>query len=245
MPDTAALLAVVAAAFAGSLASGLTGAGAGVVLSIALLPVLGVRAIVPVLSVAMVVGHLGRLYAFRRQVDWRGGALLVATALPGSVTGTMVYARLSETATAAVLGVVLTGLVVLRSLRPAFTFRLSTPAFAAAGLAFGFLNGLTVGAGVLVLPLLMFFGLSGIALVATDALVGLGMNLMKAVAFAALGVLEPVLVLHGVLIGLLTVPGAFVARALIHRLSIRGHARLIDLTILVAAGAMLFRAGRG
>jgi uncharacterized membrane protein YfcA len=245
LPGAADLILVACAALAGSLLSALTGSGAGVVLSIALLPILGVRAIVPVLSVAMVISHIGRLYVFRKQVDWRAGSALVLLALPGSLLGTLIYARLPERATAAVLGIFLAGLIVLRAARPGIAVKLSPMAFAICAGAFGILNGLTIGAGILVLPLLMTFGLAGAVLVATDALVGLGMNLTKAISLGIFDVMTPALLAYGIAVGVLTVPGAFIARAIIDRLSIRTHTRLIDATVALAAASMLWRAAAG
>ncbi len=241
-PGVGELALVALAALVGSLLSALTGSGAGVVLSVALLPIVGVRAIVPVLSVAMVVSHIGRVAAFRRDVDWRAGLIVVGLALPGSVLGSYVYAGLPERVTAAVLGLFLLGLIGLRMARPAMQVKLSTPAFVVASVLYGLLNGLTLGAGILVLPLLLFFGLAGVALVATDAVVGLGMNLVKAISLGAFDVITPALLLYGLAIGALTIPGAFLARALVARLSLKTHTRLIDLTIAIAAMSMLWRA---
>jgi uncharacterized protein len=244
-PGTGDLVLVAIAALGGSLLSALTGSGAGVVLSIALLPILGVRAIVPVLSIAMVISHVGRLYAFRRQVDWQAGSTLILLALPGSLVGALIYARLPERATAAVLGIFLASLIVLRTARPGLAVKLSPTVFALAAVAFGILNGVTIGGGILVLPLLMSSGLAGAALIATDALVGLGMNLIKAISLGLFDVMTPALLVDGVTVGVLTVPGAFVARAIIDRLSLRAHTRLIDATVAIAAVSMLWRAAAG
>jgi uncharacterized membrane protein YfcA len=240
-PSAVEVILVALAALAGSLLSGLTGSGAGIVLSIALLPIVGVRAVVPILSIAMVLSHVGRVYAFRRAVNWRAGMLLVLLALPGSVIGSLVYARLPERATAAVLGIFLLGLIAVRAARPDRQVKLSTPVWVVAAILYGFLNGLTLGAGILVLPLLMFFGFGGVALVATDALVGLGMNLVKAVSFGAFELITPAVLVSGLIVGGLTLPGAFVARAIIARLSLRAHERLIDATIAIAALSMLWQ----
>jgi hypothetical protein len=87
----------------------------------------------------------------------------------------------------------------------------------------------------------MFFGFGGVALVATDALVGLGMNLVKAVSFGAFELITPAVLVSGLIVGGLTLPGAFVARAIIARLSLRAHERLIDATIAIAALSMLWQ----
>jgi uncharacterized membrane protein YfcA len=212
------------------------------VLSIVLLPVVGVRAIVPVLSIAMVISHIGRVAAFRRQVDWRSALTLVLFAAPGGVAGALVYSRLSERATAAILGFFLLAILGFKSARPSLNWQPASVWFAASAVMFGFLNGLTVGAGILVLPLLMVFGLAGAPLVATDAVVGLCMNLTKAISLAATGTVTPALLVYGIAVGLLTIPGAYLARYVLKALSIRTHMRLIDATVLVAAGSMLWQA---
>lgn len=242
LPSVADLATIALAALAGSLLSAVTGSGAGVVLSIVLLPVVGVRAIVPILSIAMVISHIGRVAAFRQQVDWRSALTLILLAAPGGVMGALVYSRLSERTTAAILGLFLLALLAFRSVRPAVRSQPTRIWFAASAVAFGFLNGLTIGAGILVLPLLMVFGLAGAPLVATDAVVGLGMNLTKAISLIATGTVTPALFVYGVAIGLLTIPGAYFARRVVKALSIRTHMRLIDATVLIASGSMLWRA---
>jgi hypothetical protein len=157
----------------------------------------------------------------------------------------LIYARLPERATAAVLGIFLASLIVLRTARPGLAVKLSPIVFALAAVAFGILNGVTIGGGILVLPLLMSSGLAGAALIATDALVGLGMNLIKAISLGLFDVMTPALLVDGVAVGVLTVPGAFVARAIIDRLSLRAHTRLIDATVAIAAVSMLWRAAAG
>jgi hypothetical protein len=242
LPGATDLPLIVVAALVGSLLSALTGSGAGVVLSIVLLPIVGVRAIVPILSIAMVISHIGRVAAFRAQADWRAASKLIALAAPGGIMGAVVYSHLPERLTAAILGIFLLALLGLRSVGPLRGWEPKPVWFALAATVFGFLNGLTIGAGILVLPLLMVFGLTGAALVATDAVVGLGMNLTKAISLGAAGTVTAPLIVYGVSIGLLTLPGAFFARQLIDRLSLRSHTRLIDATVLIAAGSMLWRA---
>ncbi len=242
LPGAADLALIALAALGGSLLSALTGSGAGVVLSIVLLPIVGVRAIVPILSIAMVISHIGRVAAFRTEVDWRAALKLVALAAPGGILGAVMYSHLSERLTAAILGLFLLAMLALRSVPPLQGWCPKPTWFVLAATTFGFLNGLTIGAGILVLPLLMVFGLTGATLVATDAVVGLGMNLTKAISLGAAGTVTAPLLIYGIAVGVLTVPGAFFARWLMQRLSLRSHMRLIDATVLVAAGSMLWRA---
>jgi hypothetical protein len=245
LPGAADLPLIVLAALGGSLLSALTGSGAGVVLSIVLVPIVGVRAIVPILSIAMVISHIGRVAAFRTQVDWGAALKLVVLAAPGGILGAVVYSQLSERTTAAILGLFLLSLLGVRAVAPLGAWRPKPMWFVLAATTFGFLNGLTIGAGILVLPLLMVFGLTGATLVATDAVVGLGMNLTKAISLGAAGTVTAPLLTYGIAVGILTIPSAFFARLLMDRLSLRSHMRLIDATLLIAASSMLSQAVLG
>lgn len=167
---------------------------------------------------------------------------LVILAAPGGIIGAAIYSLLSERATAAILGLFLLALLAFRSLRPKLRWQPTPACFAVLAMLFGLLNGPTVGAGILVLPLLMVFGLAGAPLVATVGVVGLGMNLTKAASLGVAGTITPSMLVYGIAIGICTVPGAYVARYVIKALSLCTHMRLIDATVFVAAALFLWRA---
>jgi uncharacterized membrane protein YfcA len=177
LPQVGTVLAVAAAAFAGAVASALTGAGGGVILSFALAPLIGIAALVQTVGVAMVVSHVARVGVFREAIDRRVCVLVLLAALPGCVLGSLVYVQLDERAIAAVLGLFLIGVVPLKRVVNRWRASVAPPAvLGLASFAFGFLSGTTIGGGVLVLPILGSAGLSGERLVGTDAAIGLAVH---------------------------------------------------------------------
>jgi uncharacterized membrane protein YfcA len=236
-------LALVAlAAVAGAFASSLTGVGGGIVLAIALAPILGVAAVVPVLSVAMALNHATRIHVFRRDVDSKVAGLILAGAAPGALAGAYALTRLDESATALVLGLFLVAVVILRRVLGERRFILAPPVIVALAVGYGVLAGMTIGGGILVLPLLAAAGLSGARLVATDALIGLVVHALKTIVFGAAAALSFEHAVAGVVIGALMLPGTLLARRALAGMSLRSHALLIDTVILLGALSFLVKA---
>ena len=112
----------------------------------------------------------------------------------------------------------------------------------AAGGAFGLVNGVVPGAGVLLISILMGSGVIGAALIATDAIASLALGFAKVALFGTLDALDARLTLTGLLVGACTIPGAFVARALLARISGRVHAAFMEVVIVAGAITILVRA---
>ena len=88
-----------------------------------------------------------------------------------------------------------------------------------AAAVYGALAGGTTGSGVVLISILMASGLQGSAVIATDAIISVGIGIVKTLTFGVAGALGLPLVVFAVLIGLATFPGGFVARWLASRLS--------------------------
>ncbi len=241
IPLLSALL-VAAAAFLGSLASAITGAGGAVIVSFALAPIIGLAPLVPTVSVAMAVSHVARVGAFRHDIDRRVATLVLAAALPGGVIGALVYARLDERAIALTLGIFMLAIVALRRLRPAAPLRLGTGWLLVLSFGFGLVSGGTIGGGILVLPILAAAGLGGAALVATDAVIGLALHGVKMIVFGSVSVLTRELALLGLIVGIMTIPGAWAARWLLSRIPMKVHAGIIDAVIAIGGIGFLLQA---
>ena len=74
---------------------------------------------------------------------------------------------------------------------PGATCASARASLALIGTAYGFLAGTTIGGGILVIPALLGAGLAGIALLATDAVIGLSVLTIKTVVFGGFDVLTP------------------------------------------------------
>jgi uncharacterized membrane protein YfcA len=107
--------------------------------------------------------------------------------------------------------------------------------------AYGAVVGGTAGSGVILLSILMAAGLSGPAVIATDAAISIALGLVKSLTFLAAGSLPPDLILLALVIGVAGFPGAFVARRLTLRLRDDAHLAILDGAVLL--GGLLLIVG--
>ena len=92
------------------------------------------------------------------------------------------------------------------------------------------------------LSLLMAAGLEGAAVVATDAVISIGIGITKLAVFGLAGVVTAKVLILALLIGCLAFPGAFVARALVDRMPLHIHTALLDVVVAGGGTVMIINA---
>ena len=90
--STGALLLLLGAALPAAVVGGIVGFGTGLTMLPLVVWVVGVRASVPVLSIALFCGNISRAWFSRREIDWRVAGAYVAGAVPLAILGSIVYA---------------------------------------------------------------------------------------------------------------------------------------------------------
>jgi uncharacterized membrane protein YfcA len=233
MPDLDLLtwLVAIGVALAAGCASGLSGFGAGLMMSAFLVPVLGAKSAVAVLAVTMVATNIGRAFAFATAPSWRSAALVLAGALPAMLPGAWLLAGMNEAMAALIVGIVLLASLAGRRLLKDRALKLGAGALVAGGAAVGLLSGLSTGGGVLIIPLLLGAGLRSAELIVTDAIISLTVHVARVAAYGRLELLDvPGLVL-GLILGLATVPGSWLAAALVRRTGAHVHALALELLV--------------
>lgn len=231
---------IAAVALIASTITAIAGVGGAIVLSFVLTPILGVGALVQTISVAMIINNLTKINVFRKGIDWAQCVFVTTCAAPGCVAGSLIYSRLDERTITIILGVFLIALVVFKWLLPTDYGRWPKSVIAGAAFVYGTLTGTTIGGGILLLPILMATGLSGMALIGTDAAVGFAMHIVKTIVFGSNGVLTTQYAAIGLLIGVVMIPGAYIARWILQRMPLKVHERIIDAVII--AGGLSFLA---
>lgn len=243
--DPIYLMLLLAGAVASSVFGAISGFGGGLMVTPFLVPIVGFKGIVPVMTVAMIFGNLMRLWVYRQSVQPRFVTVISIAVIPGIIIGTMIYDGLSPRMAAAVIGSFLIISIPLRWMlkgRPVKPTPLST---ALVGFGFGMITGSTTGAGVILLSLLLGMGLSGTALIATDAIVGVLVNVMKTAMFGGLDLIDQSRLLLGTVVGLVMMPGAYIGRWLVERLPIRVHVAIIEVVVSAVGVWFLYRAWQG
>jgi len=175
----------------GLLAGGLTtvaGVGGGMLLVLGLSLVWGPLTALAVTAPALLLGNAHRAFVYRTRIDRRIALPLVAGALPGSIAGGLLAARMPTGALHALM-IAMTALAVVRA---AGWTRWAPPptALAPAGLAIGGISATAGGAGLLLGPLLMASGLEGEAYVSTAAAAAVSMHVGRFVAYGATGLFD-------------------------------------------------------
>lgn len=242
--DPPTLAAVAALALGAAIIGGMGGFGTGVILTAALAPLIGVKALVPVLAVAGVIINAGRFWFYRASLDRRALGTVLAGSLPLLVLGTWLYSVLDARAIGTILGLAVIASVPLRRILKARNVVLQTPGLVAGAGVFGLASGVATGTGVILVSLLLGAGLAGPAVLATDALVTIVLDLCKAALFQRFDLLDTPAFLTGVVIGCATIPGSAIAAWLVHRMGAKLHVVFMEALILFGGAFMLWHSWR-
>jgi uncharacterized membrane protein YfcA len=216
------------------------GFGTGIILTAALAPLIGVKALVPVLAVAGVIINAGRFWFYRAHIDRRTLVLVLATSLPFLVLGTWIYSILDARALGTVLGLVIIASVPLRRILKKREIVLGRTGLAVGGGVFGFASGIATGTGVILVSLLLGSGLAGPAVLATDALITIALDFSKALLFQRFDLLDGQHFFTGVVIGVASIPGSALGAWLVARMHARLHVLFMEGLILFGGGFMLW-----
>jgi uncharacterized membrane protein YfcA len=225
-----------------SLIGGVAGYGTGALMPLVLVPIVGPEPVVPIISLSALFTNTGRVAAFRHLVDWRKALIVLVAAVPTCALGAWGYTLLTGRGALIVIGGMLIVSVPLRRLMRRHGLSVSDRSLGVAAFAWGPLAGGTVGAGIILLSLLMSAGLQGPAVIATDAVISIAIGLTKFVVFGIAGAVDAKVIAVAVLIGAVTFPGAFLAKALVARLPLHLHTALLDVVVILGGAVMVFNA---
>jgi uncharacterized membrane protein YfcA len=242
--DAATLAVVAALGMVAAVVGGIGGFGTGIILTAALAPFIGVKAVIPVLAVAGAIINAGRFWFYRESVQRKTLVLVLACSLPFLVLGTWIYSVLDARAVGTVLGIVVMLSVPLRRALDRRRITLGQTGLAVGSSVFGLASGLASGVGVILISLLLGTGMSGTAVLATDALVSIALDVCKAALFQRLALLDAETFVTGVVIGVATIPGSAVAAWLVTRLHAHLHVLFMEGLILLGGASLLWNSWR-
>jgi len=238
--STGMLALIIAVSFGSAIIGGMGGFGTGIILTATLTPILGIKAVVPVLAFAGIIINAGRFWFYRRDFDARIVRRILPPALICLLAGTLVYQQLDAGPLAIAIGIVVLLAVPARRFLQARSLHIGATGLVIGGGLFGFLNGIASGMGVVLISLLLGAGLTGTAVLATDALVTIAVDVSRALLFGRFDLLSMHGVVLGGLIGLASLPGSWVASRLVRRLGARMHIVIIEVLIIMGGVSILY-----
>lgn len=236
------ILVGVAVCFIAAMLGSVSGMGAGMIVTLFITPIIGAKAVIPVISVLMLINNASRVWFYRDGLRLAQVVLIAGVAVPMSAIGALVYVRLEGTVVQVLLGAMLIMSIPIRRWIEDQKIRPSTPQIVAVSGLFGFLSSVIVGAGMLVIPMLMGLGLTGPALLATDGMIAVLVNVAKVILFGTLDALSLQLFLLAVAMGFCTIPGTWAGAWIVRRTSITIHTAFIEALIVVGGGSLIWSA---
>jgi len=242
--DATTLALVAVAGMGAAIVSGVGGFGTGVILAALLAPLIGIKAVIPVLAVAGVVINAGRFWFYRANLERRSLALVLAVSLPFLVLGTWIYSILDVRILGTVLGLVVIASIPLRRVLLRKKITLDAKGLAIGSGVFGLATGVATGTGVIMVTLLLGTGMSGTAVLATDALISIVLDLCKAALFHRFALLDSQSVSTGIVIGAATIPGSAVAAWLVTRMHAHLHVLFMEALILIGGISLIVNSWR-
>jgi uncharacterized membrane protein YfcA len=238
------LVLVAAVALFASIVGGVTGYGSSALMPLVLVPLIGPEPVVPIVSISGLFNNVTRAYAFREYVDFKRGTVIMLAAVPTCMLGAYTYTKLTSAGILIAIGTMLCLSVPLRRWLTHMKIQMSGGGLAAGSVLYGFLSGSTTGSGVILLSILMASGLTGAWVVATDALVSIAVAVSKLLIFGVSGAMTSQVIAFGLLIGLVALPGAFLAKAFVERMPVHVHTGILDGIVVLGGAVMVFNAFR-
>jgi uncharacterized membrane protein YfcA len=236
------LLAVAVVALVGSVVGGVAGYGTGALMPLVLVPIVGPEPVVPMIAISALLTNTGRALAFRAFIDYRRAVIVLVAASPTCILSAYGYTRLTSRGAMLVIGAMLMLTVPLRYFLKHRAVSIGDKGLAVGGAGYGAAVGGTVGAGIILLSILMAAGLEGAAVVATDAAISIAIGIVRLIVFGFAGVVTAQVIAFALLIGLIALPGAFLARILVQRMPIHVHTAILDAVVLIGGATLVIGA---
>jgi uncharacterized membrane protein YfcA len=236
------LLLVAGVALFASVVGGVAGYGTGALMPLVLVPMVGAEPVVPIIAISALLTNTGRATAFRTFIDYRRAVIVVVAATPPCILSAYGYTRLTSRGAMLVIGAMLMLTVPLRYFLKHRAVSIGDKGLAVGGAGYGAAVGGTVGAGIILLSILMAAGLEGAAVVATDAAISIAIGIVRLAVFGVAGVVTAQVLAFALLIGLIAFPGAFFAKALVKRMPVHVHTAILDAVVLIGGGVMVIGA---
>jgi uncharacterized membrane protein YfcA len=228
----AQLLLVAGVALLASIVGGVSGYGTGALMPLVLVPLVGAEPVVPIIAVSAMFTNSSRVFAFLKYADWRRAAIVLAASVPTCILGAWGYTKLSSAGAALVIGTMLIASVPLRRLLRQRGFKVGDGGLALGSFGYGVVVGGTAGSGVILLSLLMAAGVEGAGVIATDAAISIVIGIVKISVFGFVGVITAQVLAFALLIGIVALPGAFLAKAFVERMPVHVHTAILDAVVL-------------
>ncbi len=219
--------------------SGAAGFGGALLLLPILTNLLGVKAAVPVLTIAQLWGNASRVWFGRAEIKWRPVIYFIITAIPFSIIGGLLFVDLPKQFILVGIGILLIAIVILRRLKIT-RFDFGDKGLLLGGALTGFLSGLAGSAGPLGAAFFLGLDLPALSYIASEAVTAIAMHVTKTIVYqkyALVGIQE---LGYGMLLGIGMILGSWTGKKIIEKLSREKFILLVEVLLVISAIQLMF-----
>jgi uncharacterized membrane protein YfcA len=225
---------ILFASFATAVLHGAIGMAGGVIMAAILAHFIGIKAAVPVMTCALIFSHLSRAIMYFRDTDWKIATRVLLFGCPTIIVGALIFSVISPRTIAIIFAVFLIASFPIKYWARKNKIKTGPRLLAGASAIWGMLAGNVIGPAFFLAPFLLGTGMNRLAFVGTLASITLVMNVLKLSVFGATNLINSELLLLGVLIGVMTIPGNWAGRSILRKMQDSDHRLIIDfLTVLM------------
>ena len=245
MTDVITLAAVAAAAlgFGAGLLSMAAGFGGGLLLTLGLGVVFGPVQALIISAPGLLVGHVHRAWSLRGKVEPRTAKRFALAAIPGAVLGGLALVSIPPAAIWWILlaGALLAAVEATGMVSVKFGRSLTGPG----GFSIGFLASAGGIGGILLPPVLMSAGLSGITFVATAAVGAVAVQLARITTYGATGLLSAEALAMSAVVAVGIIAGNLAGKSILHRMTTQRQKKLSRIVLAVCITLAAYGAAFG
>ncbi len=238
-------LAILVAALVTSAIHGASGVAGGFLMAAILAPLIGIPPVLPVMSVALLVSHSARALLNIEDFNRKAFAAVIVSSIPATALAAIAYGRLSSSTIAVMFATVVVLSIPARRIAARRNVTATSKTLTGAGAIYGLISGLAVGPGMLLIPFLLGYGLTRHSFVATMAVIALTTNVTRVAVFGGTNLLDWNYLVLGLVLGLVAIPGNWLGRWILRRMSNKSHAGFVDILTVIGAMNFFWLAWRG
>ncbi len=227
---------ILFASFATAVLHGAIGMAGGVIMAAMLAHFIGIKSAVPVMTCALIISHFSRAILFFRDTDWKIAFRVLLFGCPTIIVGALIFGVISPRTIAIIFAAFLIASFPIKYWARKNQIETGPRLLAGASMIWGMLAGNVIGPAFFLAPFLLGTGMNRMAFAGTLASITFVMNVLKLTVFGATALITCELLVLGVLIGVMTIPGNWVGRSILKKMQDSDHRLIIDvLTVLMIA----------
>ena len=240
--DTFGLILIVSLTLIGSIVAGMSGYGAGILIGVVLIPMVGIKKIIPIVTILTFYINFWRIILYWDHINWKKSLYFSIIAAPGLYFSTYFFSIASTKTLTLIVGFSIFALVVLRKFFLNLNIYLNNQFLAVYAIFTGLSLGVILGPGLMILTGLSASGLSGSNLVGSSSVADLITLTIRSIHFYKLGIIDLEIFTIGSFLGIMCLFGTYLGKKIVDRVGKKIHQNLIEFFMISGSVIMIVRA---